>query len=372
MIKIAYIIDTITTSEAGTEKQLLMLLHKLDRSAFKPYLICLRKSAWLSENTLPCDVHVLNVGSLVGLSCLWGLLSFRKLARTERFDIVQTFFVDGNIFGTFAARFSGCKTVVSSRRNIGYWHNRVHINILKFLRRWTDRYLCNSQAASDLTATLEHVLPSKIQVLYNGLDFEPFEAITDNDRHKQRHDWSVNEGHIVVGAVANLRPVKNIQLLIDAASVLVREFTELRFVVIGEGGLRDELQCSIDSLALRDRFTLIGQHNNIPLALSAFDIAVMPSLSESFSNSLIEYMAARLPIVSSDAGGNSEAIEHDETGLLFSLDDKDGLLNCIRELLLDRTKGKLTGRNAYHEALRKYDIGAMTARHQTYYKKILE
>lgn len=372
MIKIAYIIDTIATPAAGTEKQLLLLINEIDKSKFKPYLICLRNSEWLQNNYFPFGVHILEVGSLLSLSFFRGLLKLRKLHQKENFDIVQTFFIDGNIFGTVAAKFIGCKRLVSSRRNIGYWHNNFHIRILRFLKNWTSYYLCNSKASLNKTTEMEKVDPSKIYIIYNGLDFNIFDSINDEMRKKQRDAWGIKNSDIIIGAITNLRTVKNIDLMIETASILVQEFHHLKFVVVGEGDLRKKLQHKIDKLNLNNNFFMVGRIDNILAPLSAFDIAVMPSLSESFSNSLIEYMAAKLPIVSSDSGGNSEAIEHNKTGLLFSLNDKMGLSKSIRQLIANKSTAELLAENAYNKAFNNYSINRMVLNHQNFYMKIME
>ena len=371
MIKIAYIIDIILSPTGGTEKQLLMLMNEIDKSKFKPYLICLRNSEWLQNNDLPFDVHILNVNSLLSFSSLRGILKFKKIHKKEKFDIVQTFFIDGNIFGTIAAKIIGCKKVISSRRNIGYWHNKFHIRILRFLKKWTSYYLCNSMAAKKMIIKIENVDPSKTHVIYNGIDFRKFDSINNEVRQNQRNIWGFNNTDIIIGAITNLRAVKNIDLIIETASVLIREFHDLKFVVVGEGDLRRELQNKITQLNLTKIFFLVGRIDNIVAPLSAFDIAVMPSLSESFSNSLIEYMAVKLPIISSDSGGNIEAIEHNKTGLLFSLEDKNGLFENIRMLLIDKTLSRQLAENAYNTAIKNYDISTMIMNHENYYENVV-
>lgn len=371
MIKIAYIIDTIITPSAGTEKQLLLLMNEIDRSKFTPYLICLHNSEWLQSNKFPFEVHILNVGSLLSISALKGIFKFKKIHMAENFDITQTFFIDGNIFGTIAAKFVGCKKIISSRRNIGYWHNKTHIRILRLLRKWTTSYLCNSEAAKDITIKVEHAKPDKFHVIYNGLHLDMFKSLDQNKRDNQRTSWHIKEDEILIGTVANLRAVKNIDMLIESASRLMSEFTHLKFVVIGEGQMENALQQKIDKFNLTDNFILAGRFDDITDPLAAFDIAVMPSLSESFSNSLIEYMAAKLPIVSSNAGGNSEAIEHNVNGLLFPLSDKMGLYNNIKRLILDKLLAEKLAQNAFLDASKNYPIETMVKKHQLYYEDII-
>lgn len=367
MINIAFVIDTIATPSAGTEKQLLMLLNEIDKSKFKPYLICLRNSDWLQNNNLPYEVHILNVGSLFSLSPLIGMLKFKNIINTEKIDIVQTFFKEGNIFGTIAAKFGGCKIIISSRRNIGYWHNKGHIRLLRFLRKWTTSYLCNSEAAKDMTIKIELAEPDRFHIIYNGLYLDKFKTIDQIKRENQRTIWNIKQNEILIGAVANLRAVKNIDFLIETASKLMNEFTNLKFEIIGEGQMKKALQQKIDELNLTDIIHLAGRFDDITGPLFAFDIAVMPSLSESFSNSLIEYMAAKLPIAASDAGGNIEAITHKETGLLYSNNDKNGLYNCLRELILNRPKFVDMADRAQKAAFAKYDVNEMITNHQRYY-----
>jgi L-malate glycosyltransferase len=371
MIKIAYIIDTINSPTGGTEKQLLILLNELDKSKFKPYLICLRNSEWLKNNKFAFDIHILNVHSLISYGFFKGIRQFRNINQQENFNIIQTFFADGNIFGTIAARFVGCKKVISSRRNIGYWHNRIHIVILRFFNKWTEHYLCNSEAAQKKTVELEKVNLAQTHVIYNGLDLDEFVSINDEIRKSQRKTWSVKNDEIVIGAIANLRPVKNHTLLIESASVLIKEFRNLKFIIVGEGNQRKELQNKIDKRNLNEVFFLVGKSFNVLSCLSAFDIAVLTSLSESFSNSLIEYMAAKLPIVSSNAGGNSEAIEHNKSGILFSLEDKEGLYNGLRKLLLDKEFAKSLTGNAFDKVFENYSKKNMIINHQIYYDSII-
>ncbi|HKK21279.1 MAG TPA: glycosyltransferase, partial [candidate division Zixibacteria bacterium] len=214
-LKIAYIIDAIETPSAGTEKQLLTMLHGLDRQRVEPYLVCLHDSEWMQSQQFDFPFVNLNVHSLFGLPFLKGLRKFKQLHKQEQFDIVQTFFKDGNIFGTFAARYARCPVVISSRRNTGYWHDHKHIRMLRFLRRWTTLYLANSQAAALSTCEIELVDKDRTAVIYNALDLERFMKFDRQQRGSQREKWNVGDDEILVGAIANLRPVKKLDTLIE-------------------------------------------------------------------------------------------------------------------------------------------------------------
>jgi len=192
MIRIAFVIDTIETSSAGTEQQLLLLLNNLDRSRFEPHLICLRDSGWLQANELPFPVEIFGLHSLRSFSALTALRRFRRYCRDKRIDIVQSFFVDANLFGTVAARLSGVPVIVSSRRNFGrdYWHTPLWLFVLRRLSSLTTFYISNSRLTADYSVKVEKIRPQNIHVVYNGLDLTQFEAITPKLRAKARGSGS--------------------------------------------------------------------------------------------------------------------------------------------------------------------------------------
>jgi glycosyltransferase involved in cell wall biosynthesis len=372
MIKIGFVIDTIETPAAGTEKQLLMLLNGLDRTRFFPYLICLRDSDWLKTQRFEFPVVIYDLKKILSFGLLKYLRQFAHLIRQEKLDIIQTFFVDANMFGTLGARLARCKIIISSRRNIGDWHTRLHVSILRLLRRWTTQYLANSEAAAIKTVKAERVPRSKITVIYNGLDHRPYRSLSPDMRWQRRRQWNIADNETLIGSVANLRDVKNIDSFIRAAACLNREFPTLKYVVVGDGANREKLKNLIDSLSLTDKFHLVGRYMDIVPCLAAFDIAVTCSSFESFSNSLIEYMAAGLPIVASDVGGNSEAVSHDENGLLYPADNEKELANGLRRLLSDRPLAARLGQSAKKSAFDRFSREAYIRSHEEYYTNLVK
>jgi glycosyltransferase involved in cell wall biosynthesis len=372
MIKIAFIIDFIETPAAGTEKHLLMLLNNLDKTKFQPYLICLRNSDWLRQQTFPFLVVKYNLKKLLSINFIKTIIQFIRLCRREKIDIIQTFFSDANIFGTIGAKLAGCKVTISSRRDMGYCYNKIQIFVMRLFRIWTTHYLTNSKAAANRTIKREGIASKKISVIYNGIDLEKFKSIDKDQRYEQRKEWEIKQNEILVGAIANLKNIKNIDSLIAAAVSLSKGFVDLRFVVVGEGPDRDMLQGLITKKGLTDRFHLVGTKNDVIPCLAAFDIAVLCSKSEGFSNSLIEYMAAGLPIVTSNVGGNAEAITHKETGLLYAINDGNGLVNCLKVLIENPSLAKTLGENARKSAFLRYHKNNYIKNHETFYIDILK
>lgn len=371
MINIVFIIDRIWDPYGGTEKQLLLLLENIDRKQFSPHLICLVSTPWLESAELPCPVTVLGLKSLKSLMFIKAVFKFRRYCRDNSVDIVQTFFQDANLFGTIAAFVSRIRVIVSSRRNLGqgYWHNRFWIFILRLLRRVTTHYVSNSATVADYTVSREKVAREKISVIYNGLVFDRFKAITPELRNSQRIKLGVGPGDILVGAVANLRPVKNLTLFVEVARRVYGKYDNTRFVIIGEGPDRVELQQMISDFGLTNVMSLAGQQSDVIPCLSAMDIAVLCSKAESLSNSIIEYMAAGLPCVVSDVGGNAEAVGYDK-GLVFDVRSKDDFFAKLETLIVDPQLRSELGRSARSYAKSTFDLGPSVRQHELLYKKL--
>lgn len=370
MINIGYVIDTIETPNAGTEKQLLMLIENLDKNRFSPHLIVLRDSVWLKQCKLPCPVCNINLASFACARLVKAFLTFRRYCKKNEIGIMQTFFVDANLFGTLAAYFSRVNVIISSRRNygLGYWHNRYWLIILRALRHITCCYISNSRITADYTAMSENVSKDKIHVIYNGLYLERFKQITHDERKSYRSSIGIKPNHILIGTVANLRTIKNLPLFIRVAAISHKKYPHTRFIIVGYGPEKETLEKMILHYCLEHVFILAGQQDNVFPFLSSMDIGVLCSKSESLSNSIIEYMAAGLPCVVSDAGGNSEAVGY-KHGFLFKNDDEKDFFTKLEPLIVDEQLRLNTGQAAKAYAFSKYDHKEIVKQYQEIYYK---
>ncbi|MBK7142892.1 MAG: glycosyltransferase [bacterium] len=372
MIKIAYVIDELPSANGGTEGQLVMLLRHLDRTQFAPHLVCLRPADFISKSGLDVPNLTLHVGSLFRPSAIRKINQLGRYLRENKIDIVQTFFVDGNIVGTFGAMCAGTPTIISSRRNLGHWHGPIHIALLKYLQKHTSYYLANSRAVIAKTIDKESAKPEQMHLVYNGLDLERFARITPELRAQKREEWKIGDNELLVGSVANLRDVKNLDLLVIAAATLKNDYPNLKWVIVGDGPDRERLTSLLAQHGLADRFLLPGRAVDVIPSLAALDIAVLCSASESFSNSLIEYMAAGLPVIASDVGGNREAISHGENGLLFPSGDQARFNDELRQLIGDRGLAARFASAARTAAHSKYSTAKYVAEHEAFYRRIYQ
>lgn len=325
-LRVALVIDRLRA--AGTERQVVQLIEHLDRRLVEPALCLLDGTDELSRLLEPHNVPILRLGvtRLRSGKAFSAAVTFRRWLSQQRIDLVQTYFPDSTFFAALVAGLTRHGRVIATRRNLGYWMQSSDLRRARWIGRLTRGTLANCDACRQRVLTDEGVSLERVAVLPNGIDPTPFA----NTQVLSRHELVDSP---VVGMVANLRPVKRVDRLLDAAAELATEFPRLQYRIAGTGPLEEEIRARIDHLGLQHQIKLGGSQNDIPAFLGGSHIAVLCSDSEGSSNALMEYMAAGRAIVATDVGGNSELIEHERSGLLVPAGDSQALAAAIRRLL---------------------------------------
>lgn len=343
--RILFLIDEIgSITEGGTERQVLQLVHLAARLGYEPHIAVLRGTEWLSEEVAGCPVYLARVGSLFSVSGWREYLGLARWMRRERITLVQTFFVECNIVGPWLARFAGVPVVMGSRRNLNEWHGQARwfgrgISTLQRVANLSaDCIVANSQVVVDAVVSTEHAPQQKMRVAYNGIDLEKFRGLNEQ-RAWGRSLLGLTDDEILVGNISCMRPVKGLNQFVDAARLVLDKDPTIRFVVVGDGIEQAAIIERIARLGLEKQVRLAGAQLDVLPYLAAMDIAVLSSLAEGFSNSLLEYMAAGLPAVATDVGGNREALG--DAGILIPPDDPTALAGAILKLRTKRLRTEL-------------------------------
>lgn len=369
MIKIAYIIDTIESPTAGTEKQLLMLIKHLDRSRFQPYLCVLRTSEWLENEFDLCPLFVANIHSFKSPKGLMAVLALAGFLKKKQFDVVQTHFRDASMAGITASRLAGVKAIIGTRRNQGYWMTSFDRTIQKLLDKWVSCYIANSQSTKQWQIATEGISDEKIHVINNGFDFNSNQQNMYECRRTTRISLGVAGHASVITIVANLREVKDHVTFLKAAQFVHASCSDCIFWIVGEGGNLDSLKTMTFELGLLEVVKFLGVRRDIPEILAASDIGVLSSRSESFSNALVEYMSAGLPVVSTDVGGASEAIENGENGYIVPVGDWQELGNSILRILHSDKKAVM-GQASLKISKERFSLPVMIERTEHLYASV--
>lgn len=328
-LRVGFVIDTLAPG-AGTENQLILLLRHLDRSRVRPALCCLWGNTALASLGLEVPVLTLGFHRIAGRQGMRGVARLRRWARDET-DMVVTFFRDSNIVGTLGGRWAGVP-VISSRRNLGYWHTRRELAVLRILNRMTARFVANSEAVRDHTVGVEGVPADRIEVIYNAIDVERFRPPADDERRGIRERLGLPVEPFLVGCVANLRPVKGHGCLLTAFASVRRRLPDARLVLVGEGSEETRLRALAHGLGISDAVVFLGARRDTAELLRAFDMQALPSVSEGFSNALLEALASGLPCAATDVGGNRELLGDGSLGRLVPVKDVRRMGDAMVEL----------------------------------------
>ena len=366
-LRIALVIDSIDSWEdGGTEQHLRKLLAVLDRNYFQPELFFLRPSAMLNQADFPCPVNLASSrsdGKWSRLGLLYGLV---RLFRRFRPHILQTFFVDGTLYGTLAGWISRVPVIVASRRNVGYWKTNADRISVRLVNRVADYWQCNSRASWESLAAAEGVPADRIEILPNAIDVDSFSPPTPEARATARQQLGLQFEEPVFVAVSNLTVVKDPASLIQAAGFVRVALPSARFLLVGDGPLRSSMQQLIDSLGLAGVVRLEGMQSDVRPHLTAADVGLLASRSEGSSNSLLEYMAMGLPAVVSDLPGNRELVDR----VLFKAGNPRDLADKILWLWRDPELRDRMRRDYRRRAL-EFGFKPFAQRVQSYYAKLV-
>jgi glycosyltransferase involved in cell wall biosynthesis len=364
-IKVTYLVDFYRTEQAGTEKQLSYLLKNLPKKGFWVKLISLQDSEFLrntASNRFP-QVSILSLGANSDISKSLPAIGKLFIALIkERPNIVHTFFPTANTLGVLIAMLSGIRCVITSRRDMAFNLTSRDVSLLRIANRFVSCVICNACAVRDKAIALEGIAKDKTSVIYNGIEFD----------NGSRLNVSQTSGAPVIGIVANLnRPVKRVDLFLQAAKQVRRHYTETIFWIIGDGPLRPELEKLTHTLKIDNCVVFHGRRNDVSDLMESMSIGVICSDSEGFSNSVMEYMAAGLPVIATDSGGNAEIVDHGRNGILTPPGDVEALAGAMQYLLSYPERAKAMGRSGYNKIKSSFTMKNMITSTITIYKSKL-
>jgi L-malate glycosyltransferase len=356
-IRILYCIDSMM--HGGTEKQLAALIRGCDRDRLIPYLCTLKPSAYDLAG-LGCELLEMDFTSFRSAGTLRSVRQLRRFVRERRIDLLQTFFQDPAILGLLGTAFTPVRARIASFRDLGFWRTPAKTMQLRLSYRFFHGFIANSRAVARDASEHEGVPLDRIEVIYNGVLDR-----ADQGRH-------VTPRPPTVGVVATLdRPVKRIDLFLEAARVVQERHPTTRFLVVGDGRMRPELERLAARLGLRD-VVFSGSTTDVGRYLAEMDVGVMCSDSEGFSNAILEYMVSGVATVARNVGGNAELLTDRETGRLVGGADPESIADAITQLLANPELRRAIAGNARDVALTRFSMVACLRLHQQYYEQLFE
>lgn len=262
-----------------------------------------------------------------------------KLMRKHNIHIVQTTLFYADVIGAYAAVLANVPIVLSWEAVTQPYRNR-HLIAYKLANRKMDRVIAVSHAIRKQLIEERNVKPEKVMTIQYGVDLKRFSS---KNRKLKKYDIGCAQNSLIIGTVARFTRQKGHTYLINAAPQIVEKFPHVRFVFIGDGPLRFDLENQIKKLKIEKYFKFLGFRQDVEDLLQLFDIFLLPSLYEGLPNVVLEAMASAKPVIATAVDGTVEAVETGITGFLIPSEKPEAISKTINFLLKDPQKIRAMG-----------------------------
>jgi glycosyltransferase involved in cell wall biosynthesis len=291
------------------------------------------QQAGVSRQVLPSLTR--EVHPIKDCVALWQL---SRLFRRERPAIVHTHTSKAGALGRLAAWIARVPVLVHTPHghvyygHFGRFRSWLFLGIERLLARVTTSMIALTEAEREDHLSQRVGSRHAFAVIPSGIDVERFRRVGIGAGTKPP-GTSYRDGAFVIGSVGWLTPVKGHRFLIEAVARLKPKYPAVHLLLIGSGGLRDELRQLAVRLGIESSVEWLGMRTDVPECLGAMHCFVQPSLNEGMGRALVEAMAAARPVVASRVGGIPAIVEDRRTGLLVPPGDPEALANAIAELI---------------------------------------
>ena len=366
-IRVCLLSDTVGL-DAGTERQVIETAKRLHKDRFDVHVCCLEDSPQLRTLEGICHIAVFPTASVNSWSGIVQAHRFRQYLRHNRIQIAHAYMNKTAVFAVLTSVLSN-RIVITSRLNTGYWYTPRFRRMFAVLNLRTDAIMANSLEAKRIAVENERLDPDRVRVVYQGVDMTKFSRGLGDPRACDR--LGIPRDARVVGIVANLRKVKDHALFLRSAKIVASQVDDAVFLLAGRGELYQELCDLASELGIRDRVFFTQGEGNIMDCLSRMSIGCLTSFSEGFSNAIMEYMAAALPAVAIDVGGNRDAILDGETGYLVAERSPEAFAKPLIELLRNEELRADMGAKGYQRCVDYFEVGKTIGQLEGFYESLV-
>jgi len=362
--KILFLIPTLDRS--GAEKQLTLLATGLPQDEFDARVVALTRGGPYEETLREQEIDVQILGKRWKFDP-WALRRLKRILSDWRPDILHTWLFAANSYGRLAIGRPRDTKVIVSERCVDSWKSRWQLWFDRKLIPKTDLLVGNSQAVADFYSKLG-VPEARLRVIHNGVDIpDP----PKTSRQQILKELGIPENARVVGYVGRLAPQKRIRDLCWTVELISNLQPEIHFIIIGDGPERQALETFARETQNEDRIHFVGHQAEPARYFPAIEVFWLASNFEGLSNSVMEAMAAGLPVVASDIPPNRELVVPDETGYLVPVEDNVARAKYTNILLEDDDKRAACGAAGRERIRENFSVAGMVEAYAKLYRETL-
>jgi glycosyltransferase involved in cell wall biosynthesis len=381
-VPIIYVIGSLNVG--GAERHLAQVLPRLNRKHWAPTVYCITERGELAEDLQRVGIPVIcstarppqpansRARRLVRIAA--ATLKLTSTMRTLRPAIAHFFLPGAYLLGAPASLMARIPIRIMSRRSLSNYQQNVPLSAMieRRLHPWMTAVLGNSLSVVRQLRDNEGVALDRLGLIYNGLDNDPFRIPLR--RNDVRASLGIRPDALTFVIVANLIPYKGHRDLIAAfGKAHPRLPAGWRLLVVGrDDGIGAKLRDQAASLGIAENVIFLGSRRDVPDILRSADIGVSASHQEGFSNAILESMAAALPTIATNVGGNPEAIVDGETGLIVAPRDLAQMQEAIERLASDTGLRAMMGQEASRRIEQHFGLDTCVARYEELYEGLMK
>ncbi len=352
----------------GAQKYVYELTTSLDKNIFE-VSVALGGNGILKQKLIDSGIEVITIPNLErDISLFKEFSTFRflyNLFNERHFDIVHLNSSKIGGLGSLAAKISGIPKIIFTAHGWAFNEDRSFLskNLIKFIY-WTTIILCDktiavSKQIKDQVSNWAFV-KNKISVIHNGVkEIDFFEKEIAREKLSEINS-KIKTEKFLVGTIAELHPIKGLDVLIDAIKILQTDLqSDSQFIIIGEGQIRQELEEKIQAENLQNKVILLGFLDSAAKYLKAFDLFVLPSRSEALALVILEAGLAEIPVIATNVGGIPEIISDERFGKIVQKENPESLKNAIKNSIENYEQTKLTAKNLNQKIKADFDYQKM-------------
>jgi len=357
----------------GVPKYVETLLKYTDGNQIENIVVCSQR--YNSEKISQFTKKIYHVDMVHKPNAVKDLLTIKKLKNIisiNKPDIVYAHSTKAGFWARIVGISSGCKIIYNPH---GWAFNMQQSTKKKKLYKWVekilahfcDKIVCISDAEKESALREKICKPSKLQVIYNGIDLEEIK----NTVPKTRTELHIPEDAFVVGMVGRLSKQKAPDIFVKAAKLIKDAIPNAYFMMVGDGELRDKIEVLIHRFDLDSSFLITGWVDNPTAYMKIMDVGCLLSRWEGFGLVLPEYMACKVPIVATNVDAIPNIIEDGKNGILVDKDDYQAVKKVVVKMYEDRTFYSEIQNNAINEVKLLFSEKRVTLESKRMYAKVL-
>jgi len=291
-----------------------------------------------------------------------------RYVRKHKIQLIHAHLPWAGIIARVVGKLCGVPVIYSEHNKLERYHRITRLVNLLTLEFLTTLVAVSNDVAESIHKHKPH-LKIPVRVIFNGVNTQHFNKVSTGKEIREK--LGIPFDAPVIGTIAVFRPQKRLDVWMELAEKILRQFNNAHFIIVGDGPLRMDLIAKRDALGLTNRIHMPGLQTEVRPYLSTFDVFMMSSVFEGLPVALLEAMAMQCAVIATDAGGIKEVIRHELDGMLCSVEDPEQLVGYACTILQNPEQRSKCGDQARKRVIESFSIKSMVNALENLYKGVL-